>query len=118
MFWAWQFMIDCNNCDVNSITDEEHIKQFIKKLTQELLLEEYGDPILIFLRGEENNEGYNFVQILKTGKISGTFVTSLKTAYIDIISTKRYDTHPPEDLAREFFKSKEIRINFLTRSID
>lgn len=117
-FWGWQFMIDCNNCNTNLITDENNIKNFVKELTTKLLLESYGDLFLIYLVSDEINTGYNFIQLLKTGKISGTFVTSLNSAYIDVISTKRYDTHPPEDLAKEFFKCDQIRINFLTRSIN
>ena len=113
--WGYHFLLDCSNCDQTKIVDKENIETFCKVLVNRIDMIAVGDPIIEYCLEGEPNEGYSLLQLITTSNITGHFVTNDKTAYIDVFSCKKFDTHVVEDTVREFFGPKEIKMTFLTR---
>jgi hypothetical protein len=114
-YWGYHFLLDCADCDVTLISNKENIIDFVKTLVQRIDMIAVGEPIVELLLEGSDNEGYSLMQLITTSNITGHFVTKQKTAYIDVFSCKKFDTHVVENTVNEFFRPKSNRLNFLTR---
>jgi S-adenosylmethionine/arginine decarboxylase-like enzyme len=114
-YWGYHFLLDCSDCDTALISNRDNIVNFVKILTQRIDMIAIGEPIVELLLEGEDNEGYSLMQLISTSNITGHFVTNYQSAYIDVFSCKKFDTHIVEDTVNEFFKPKNNRLTFLTR---
>ena len=115
-FWGYHFLLDCSGCDLDKITNKETIELFCKTLVKRIDMVALGEPMIEYCLSGEPNEGYSLLQLITTSNITGHFVTNDRSAYIDVFSCKRFDTHVVEDTVREFFSPDKIRMTFLTRN--
>lgn len=116
-YWGYHLMLDCSFCDHGKITDGENVANFARELVKRIDMVAYGEPQVVDF-GSGNKAGFTLVQLIETSNICGHFCNDTDTAYIDVFSCKPYDNQTVVDTVREYFDSKKIRINYLTRNAD
>lgn len=116
MYWGYHLTLDCSGCDVISMRDKQNIYNFIKVLVQRIDMVAQGEPVIEFLcPGDSDKEGYSLMQLITTSSITGHFVDHYGHIYLDVFSCKEFDIETVKQTLQEFFGSKKIRINFITR---
>jgi len=58
------------------------------------------------------------MQLITTSNICGHFMELDGTAYFDVFSCKKFDIEVAQDVVREFFNPKKMRVNYITRHAD
>lgn len=117
MYWGYHLMLDCSECDLASIQDSQNIYNFVKSLVKNIDMIAHGEPLIEFLcPGDPTKEGYSLMQLITTSSITGHFIDASKHIYLDVFSCKEFDIVTVTDTVKEYFKSKKIRINFITRN--
>jgi S-adenosylmethionine/arginine decarboxylase-like enzyme len=115
-YWGYHLILDCKNCDIPSIRDENNIRKFVKTLVDEIDMKAYGEPLLAnFAAHNPLAAGYSLVQLIETSSITGHFAENTGEAYLDIFSCKTIDTEKALAVVRRFFKPGAIKVHFLTR---
>jgi S-adenosylmethionine/arginine decarboxylase-like enzyme len=117
MYWGYHLMLDCSECDVDSIKDKQNIYNFVKTLVNEIDMVAYGEPIIEFLcPGDPSKEGYSLMQLITTSSITGHFIDHDKHIYLDVFSCKEFDPNTVKQVVQKFFNSGKMRMNFITRN--
>lgn len=92
------------------LVDEEKIREFFKKITGDLGLRVYGDPVIFCPEslGKEENAGYDaFIPLIDSG--ISLYVWSKPQFFSVIIFTcKHFDTKKACQCVQDFFGSREI----------
>lgn len=89
--------------------NKKRIEEYFKKITQELNLKMYGDPIIFSPGGEgkEINQGYDaFVPLIDSG-ISVYVWVNAKFLSIIVYTCKSFDEEKAIQVTKEFFKANE-----------
>ena len=89
---------------------KEDIEEYFKKITNDLKLRMYGDPIIFSPGGDgkEENQGYDaFVPLIDSG-ISVYVWSNKKFISLIIYTCKNFDENKAIDITREFWKINEI----------
>jgi S-adenosylmethionine/arginine decarboxylase-like enzyme len=116
-YWGYHAMFDCAACDIEKVTSEENVYNFIKELVPAIDMIAFGEPqIQHFATHEPDKAGITATQLIETSSITAHFVDINGDAYIDIFSCKTVDVKIAEDLIRKYFNPKKVRVNFITRS--
>lgn len=115
-YWGFHLMLDCSNCDKSAITDEAHIKNFIKTLVKDIDMVAYGEPMVAhFATHDPGKAGFSFCQMIETSNISGHMVDSNGDFYLDVFSCKPFSNEAVQNLVNRFFNPRKIRVNYITR---
>jgi S-adenosylmethionine/arginine decarboxylase-like enzyme len=118
-YWGYHLILDCSNCDYDSITNPEVIKSFSETLVREIEMVPYGEPqILHFGHNSDHLTGWTLLQFIETSNIMAHFCDYSKEGYIDIFSCKEYNQDIAIDVVKRFFNPTKIRKTFLTRQAD
>ena len=115
MIWGHHLILDCSNCNLESITNKTTINNFVVTLIERINMTAYGDPQIELMLVGTDNEGYSLLQMITTSNITAHFVNSTQAAYIDIFSCKEFDANQAIHTVEEFFSPKTIKSNFLHR---
>ena len=115
-YFGQHFLLDCGECDYESITDKEKILEFCDFLIKEIDMIPVGDPQIEYCLEGDLNEGYSLLQLIVTSNITAHFVTKSKTAYIDIFSCKEFSTETVKNVVKSYFDPQSIRETFLIRN--
>jgi S-adenosylmethionine/arginine decarboxylase-like enzyme len=117
MYWGYHLMLDCSECDVDSIKDKQNIYNFVKTLVNEIDMVAHGEPIIEFLcPGDPSKEGYSLMQLITTSSITGHFIDHDAHIYLDVFSCKEFDPKVVKHVVEKFFSSRKMRMNFITRN--
>ena len=115
-YWGYHAMFDCASCNIKTITDKDHIAEFIYTLVKTIDMVAYGPPMIEhFATHAPDKAGISFTQMIETSNITGHFVDANGDAYIDIFSCKPFNTENAKRLIKDFFNPDSIRLNFITR---
>lgn len=115
-YWGYHLILDCANCDRNSITSPETIKEFSKILVEKIKMVPYGDPqVLHFGHGDPKLTGWTLLQFIETSNIMAHFCDFSGEGYIDIFSCQEFDIDIAIGIVQEFFSPSSIRKTFLVR---
>ena len=110
-------MLDCAECDQEKIKSKDNIYKFVKTLVHRIDMVAHGEPIIEFLcPGDLSKEGYSLMQLITTSSITGHFIDYDRHIYLDVFSCKEYDINTVKSTVEEFFGSKKMRVNFVTRN--
>jgi S-adenosylmethionine decarboxylase len=116
MYWGYHLMLDCSECDLESMTDRFNIYNFVKVLIKRIDMVAHGEPVIEFLcPGDTDKEGYSLMQLITTSNITAHFIDHHKHIYLDVFSCKEFDVKVVEQTVQEFFGARNIRMNFITR---
>lgn len=117
-YWGEHLILDIAGCDLALITCEENIREFVQVLIERIKMEAAGEPNIAYLLPGHPNEGYSFTQLITTSSITGHFINSNCSAYLDIFSCKNIDIEVAKQVVMEYFAPTRIRTTFLTRQAD
>ena len=115
MSWGYHLILDCSDCNLESITDRTTINNFVVTLIERINMTAYGSPQIELMLVGTDNEGYSLLQMITTSNITAHFVNSTKAAYIDVFSCKEFDTSQAIHTVEEFFSPTSIKSNLIHR---
>jgi len=114
--WGYHLMLDCKACEIEKITDRDHLAKFVKVLIAAIDMKSYGETILEhFAEHDPEAAGYSLLQLIETSSITGHFVDKNGDAYIDIFSCKPFDPEIAVKTVQEWLHPEKIKKNFITR---
>jgi S-adenosylmethionine/arginine decarboxylase-like enzyme len=115
MTWGQHLILDCKNCNLDSINDETTIRNFVTTLVERIDMTLHGPLHLEFLLPGTSNEGYSLLQMITTSNITAHFVNNTQSAYIDVFSCKEFNSSIVTHTVQEFFDPKDIKTVVLFR---
>lgn len=116
MHWGYHLMLDCSGCE--RIDSRENIYNFTKEMVKRIDMTAHGEPVIEYLLEGDPKQGYSMMQLITTSNICGHFMELDGTAYFDVFSCKKFDIETAQDVVREFFNPKKMRVNYITRQAD
>jgi hypothetical protein len=110
--WGLEILVDCSECDPQSIRSIDHIEAFITELCQKTEMKKWGK--LHCLEDDEYNRdhdivGYSVCQSIQTSSIVGHFCETTNSMYLDFFSCKHFKDTDVIDLVCQYFAPKSIR---------
>ncbi len=115
-YWGYHLILDCQACDIPSISDPVNLTKFVKTLVDTIEMKAYGEPVLEhFATHCPDKAGYSLVQLIETSSITGHFVEKNGDAYLDIFSCKPFSSDKAKEVIYAFFRPKKIKMHFITR---
>lgn len=96
-------IVDCSNCDLAKITDENNIKDWLAAVITKLELTAAGSATIKLTGSATDKEGYTVVQIVETGGIVAQFIDKNKHVYVDIFGTGTYNPKLVEAINKDYF---------------
>ncbi len=112
-FFGYHLMLDCSGCE--NIDSKDIIYKFVKDLVNKIDMVAHGEPIIEHLLPGDLKQGYSLLQLITTSNICGHFMELNGTAYFDIFSCKEFNSVTAQDVVKQYFNPKKIRVNFITR---
>lgn len=112
-YWGHHLMLDCSGCE--NIDSKDNIYKFVKDLVNKIDMVAHGEPIIEYLLPGDPKQGYSLMQLITTSNICGHFMELDGTAYFDIFSCKEFDLITAQNVVKQYFNPKKIRVNFITR---
>ena len=113
-FWGYHAMFDAKACKIESVTNADTIRDFLKELVIVIDMIAYGEPQVIHF-GEDDKRGFTGLQYVTTSNLIGHWNDTSGDVYFDIFSCKPYDVKSAEDLFRKYFEPQRLRVNYITR---
>lgn len=115
--YGQELTLDLYECDLEKISDGEHIRKFIIKLCDGVIeMKRYKDPIVEHFGLESPiTAGYSMVQLIETSCVTGHFSEYKKSAYINIFSCKWFDPARAGQFSKEWFGAKKIKMKLTQR---
>lgn len=102
-----ELTIDLKQCNSQTISSKEKIKEYIVQLCSLIDMKQYGEPFIErFALESKIAAGYSFAQMIETSLISGHFSDQLGNAYINIFSCKQFDINTALEFTKNFFDAK------------
>lgn len=116
--WGFHAIMDCSDCDLAAIQDENNIKAWIADLLVKIDMQPIGGPIITKTgEGQPDKEGYTAIQIIVTSSIVAHFIDRDRHIYIDVFSCKEFNPYVVEDTIRTAFgENTKIRAILLPRN--
>jgi len=114
--WGHHFIVDCQECDKDAVTNPTIIKKFAKELVNEIDMVPFGSPKVVHF-GEDDKAGYTLVQLIETSNIVAHFIDNNGDAYIDVFSCREFNHDVVLELIRKYFKPKHTFNRYLQRGI-
>lgn len=114
---AWGLLVsaDIYNCDTALIKTSSIIREFVQELCHKIGLKPFGPCNIEHFGEDERVEGFSMTQFLETSLISGHFVNSAGTAYLDIFSCKFFEPRIVAEYAAQFFCGNHYRMQVALR---
>lgn len=117
--------VDIYDCDPEILGDAKMIEKFVKDLCEIIGLKPLGNCRVVRFGEDENGkdeinaaekaDGYSMTQRIETSLISGHFVNSTHTAYLDIFSCKFFEPRDVAQFAMSFFKGGHYKMQIALR---
>jgi S-adenosylmethionine/arginine decarboxylase-like enzyme len=114
-WFGFHSMIDAAGCNIEKISDKEHIITFAKDLVYMIDMVAAGEPIVEYLCEGDPKVGYSLVQLITTSNITAHFMEETGQVYLDVFSCKTFDPKIVARVFKQYFEPTKMRINFLTR---
>lgn len=118
-YWGYHLMLDCGGCDFESMTNKQHLQNFVKELVNAIDMTAIGNPwIEQTAIGLPDKEGFSLYQLIVTSNISAHFVNSSRQIYLDVFSCKEFEQEIVKQVVEKYFLPTHIKLNFLHRNAD
>lgn len=105
--WGLSTSIDLYDCDHETISNAEKIKQFVVEVCDKIKVKRFGEPTVVKFGADPKVSGYSMTQLIESSLVSGHFAETSNAAYLDIFSCAPYDANALMDYAKEFFKAQK-----------
>ena len=113
--WGISTAIDLKNCDPNLVRSEAGIRKFVYELCELLDVKRFGECIIVHFGESEEIAGFSMTQLIETSLVSGHFVNSTNSIFLDVFSCKYYDPEIAVEKAKTFFKAESATMNVIIR---
>lgn len=113
--WGYLASIDIMDCNPDKIREKSAIEGYIKELGKVINCHLYGPPHIARIGEGKRLLGWSFTQLVTTSSITGHFVESNNSAYIDIFFCNYFDPDKAIKFTEEYFEAKKIKSHLLTR---
>lgn len=114
--FGWELIMDLYDCNLDTISSGEKIREYAKTLCKIIDMIPYGEPqIPYFGHNEPHTKGYSLVQLIETSAITGHFSEYKRTVYMNIFSCKPYDKDRALEFTKEFFGAQRVESHYITR---
>lgn len=114
--WGYHLILDCQGCELSKISNPHQIRSFAQALVARIEMKAFGEPFIEhFAAHDPKAGGYSLVQLIETSSITGHFVDANGDAYLDIFSCQNFDLEAAQQVVREYFEPKQIKLTYLTR---
>jgi S-adenosylmethionine/arginine decarboxylase-like enzyme len=112
--WGWHLSVDASYCDLGKITDRQNVHDFTKTLVNDIDMEAYGEPEIVFF-GQGDKSGFTMQQLISTSNICAHFVDEYQAVFLDVFSCKPFDVEVVVELVKKYFGAKQVKTSFHTR---
>ncbi len=113
--WGLYTSVDVFECSERKIADEAAIRHFTIELCDRLGVTRYGEPMMVLFGDDPSIHGWSMAQMIETSLVSGHFIQSPKSAYVDIFSCRFYDAATIIRFAVEFFEGSSFTYHSVLR---
>ena len=113
--WGYLASIDIVDCNPEKIRSKKAIEKYIKELSQVISCHLYGPPHIARIGEGKRLLGWSFTQLVTTSSITGHFVESNNSVYIDIFFCNYFDPANAIRFTAEYFEAKKVKHHLLTR---
>lgn len=112
-----ELILDLYDCDLAKISDGKHIRQYVIKLCDEvIMMKRYKEPLVEhFGHDKPITSGYSLVQLIETSCVSGHFSEYKRSAYINIFSCKWFDPVAAGEFTKKWFRVKRMKRKLINR---
>jgi S-adenosylmethionine/arginine decarboxylase-like enzyme len=112
-----ELIVDLYECDLEKISTEESIRNFMIKLCDEVIeMKRYGEPLIPHFGHESPiTSGYSLVQLIETSLVSGHFSEYKRSVYLNIFSCKWFDTRRAARFSKIWFGAKRMKSKLVQR---
>ena len=114
--WGYHLVLDCAGCNLELITDKNHIHQFVSTLIERINMTAHGNPQIELLLEGTDNEGYSVLQMITTSNITAHFVSKTGAGYIDVFSCRHFDEKIVYSVVKEYFNPSSIKDRLFHRN--
>lgn len=114
-FWGLSSSIDLYNCDPKLIRNASAIKRFVIELCEKIEMKRFGECQIVNFGEDPRVSGFSMTQLIETSLISAHFANQSNTVYLDVFSCKFYEPKIVVEFAKNFFKAKKIKLNYVLR---
>lgn len=113
--WGMTLSLDLDECDYYQITESELMKDFIKKLCDEIEMIQHGEPIIDNF-AEGDLEEHSLMQFIETSSITAHFDDKKgHRAFIDIFSCQWFDTEKATAFCKKHLTAKTVEMSIMLR---
>jgi S-adenosylmethionine/arginine decarboxylase-like enzyme len=112
--WGQEILVDCSDCNPESIRSLENINKFIDELIEKTEMKKWGNLHALRLEDDEYNRehdivGYSVCQFIQTSSIVGHFCETSNSMYLDFFSCKHFNQVDVLQLVEKYFSPKKLR---------
>jgi S-adenosylmethionine/arginine decarboxylase-like enzyme len=113
--WGYHLILNCKNGNKEAITSPEKIKEFSKKLVDDIEMIPYGEPQIVHFADHcDKLAGWTLIQLIETSNIMAHFC-DMGDCYFDLFSCKMFEQAKVLKLIQEYFQFENISVHFLVR---
>ena len=113
--WGLSTHIDLRDCQPGKIIRKEAIERYVISLCELMEVTRYGNPTIVRFGARPEIAGFSLVQLIETSCVTGHFVDSDHSAYIDVFSCNAYDVQAVVDYTCRYFGCQEFSYSILSR---
>jgi S-adenosylmethionine/arginine decarboxylase-like enzyme len=112
--WGQEILVDCSDCNPESIRSLENINKFIDELIEKTEMKKWGNLHALRLEDDEYNRehdivGYSVCQFIQTSSIVGHFCETTNTMYLDFFSCKHFKEDDVIQLVIKYFRPMKVK---------
>jgi hypothetical protein len=93
-----------------------NVECFVKELVSRINMDPIGEPWIEYTAADcPDKAGFTAVQIIVASSIVAHFVNDTGDIYLDVFGFREFDIDVVKSVVQDYFKPKNMRMNFLTR---
>jgi len=113
--WGLWSGIDLYSCDADLVRSEEEVKNFVRQICKKIDMKRFGETVVVDFGDDECVSGFSMTQLIETSLISAHFVNKTNNIFLDVFSCKYYNPKEVAEFAKQFFKAKDYKLNYIIR---
>ncbi|MEK7519218.1 MAG: S-adenosylmethionine decarboxylase [Patescibacteria group bacterium] len=108
-FYGYELVLELFDCDLKRLTSKKYIQEFVDGMCKTIDMEKHG-PLHAerYMGGGIWGKGFSFLQFITTSSITGHFIETDKTAFINVFSCNAFDAKKADEFAKKFFRAKRF----------
>lgn len=108
-FYGYELVLELFDCDLKRLTSKKYIQEFVDGMCKTIGMEKHG-PLHAerYMGGGIWGKGFSFFQFITTSSITGHFIETDRTAFINVFSCNTFNVKKADSFARKFFRAKRF----------